>query len=298
MKILVLTQNISNITRLLSGLEKAKQLASTVGLNLEYSFQDTGKKFSVFPFKNDSQPNGFALNGSEIMGEVKSDFRIACLIYDWTKYTPQPTNPITQGYDKNKVIPMQIPEQWYGDAPEVLAEFLLHEICHAGFFLSGQKDTTHDFYTSQFSQVPDGVKDYYLFLLKDLKQNLESMPNTQPTYTYFKPATDPLMVGVSSQLMAILDKVRGDSKNSIKITSGFRTPSQNASVNGSANSAHLRGLAIDFFCTDNTKRTAFIKAILNCGTPVFLEIAKNHIHIDIDSSIHKMGDTIVIPEDE
>lgn len=118
------------------------------------------------------------------------------------------------------------------------------------------------------------------------------MPDTY-TYKYFKPSTDPKMVGVKHELMLILDKVRELAGVPITISSGLRTVAENQAVGGSPNSAHLKGLAVDLDCKDNVKRTKMLTGVINCGTPVFLEITKKHLHIDIDSSIHPMGMTIV-----
>lgn len=115
-----------------------------------------------------------------------------------------------------------------------------------------------------------------------------------PTYKYFKPNE---IIGLQPSLVQVLDISRGIAGTPFIITSGFRTPTQNTSVGGEPNSSHLRGLAADIACIDNIKRTMIIKGLLNCGTPVFLEIAQSHIHVDVDNSVHNLGQTISNKDD-
>ena len=113
-----------------------------------------------------------------------------------------------------------------------------------------------------------------------------------PTYKYFNPTQDPLMVGVVPVVMEIADKARGIAGVPFKITSGLRTVAQNQAAGGVSNSAHLTGQALDIAVTDQT-RQAILKGLLTCGVPVFVEDALNHIHFDNDSSIHALGTMIV-----
>lgn len=116
---------------------------------------------------------------------------------------------------------------------------------------------------------------------------------TDPTYVYFKPSE---VVNLQVPLVEMLDKARGIAGVPFKITSGFRTPEQNKAAGGVANSAHLRGLAADI-ATTTTTRQNIMRGLLNCGIPVFTEDAVAHIHVDIDATIHPMGDGIVSNND-
>lgn len=98
------------------------------------------------------------------------------------------------------------------------------------------------------------------------------------------------------EFWSILDIMRGLSDTPFIITSGLRTVEENKAVGGLPNSAHLRGLAVDLVCSDKFKRNKMLKGILTSNIPVFIEIAKGHLHVSIDKSIDSMG-TILISND-
>lgn len=121
----------------------------------------------------------------------------------------------------------------------------------------------------------------------------EIIMDTKNKYKYF---ADKEIVNLKPELVKALDVARGVSNTPYKINSGFRTVEQNKAAGGTANSAHLRGLAADL-ASDNVNRGAILRGLLTCGTPLFIEIAMSHIHVDIDSSIHPMGTVIVSSDD-
>ena len=125
-------------------------------------------------------------------------------------------------------------------------------------------------------------------------QNIVATVTTKPTYKYFK---DNEVIGLKPELISMIDKARGLSNTPYKITSGYRSPEQNKKVGGVSNSSHTKGLAVDLACTDNIKRTLILKGLYNCGSDLFIEICKSHIHVDIDKSIHSLGQTMWANDD-
>lgn len=302
MKILLLKNNITDDVTLQAGIAKVKQLCATIGLTIEFDQKVSNTVFTSVPFAGTSPEvkSGWQINPQQILDEEKKfgDYEIDCLIFDPSKISPTPpTNPT----DNGEVI--QIPSNWYANYPEVFAQFFLHELCHETFWKFSKPDITHNFYTSQFAQKPNGTIDYYLFLLKGLLASpVPPVPSTPPAtppvspYKWFS-AAEVAKFKLEQKVWLVMDKVRELAGIPISGTSGRRTVQENIDAGGVPNSAHLRGLAFDWFCEDNFKREKFVRAVMNCGTPVFLEIAKKHLHLDLDSSIHEMGQ-IIISEDD
>lgn len=101
---------------------------------------------------------------------------------------------------------------------------------------------------------------------------------------------------LDTNLVNMLDKARGIAGVAFTLTSGMRTAEENKAAGGVADSAHLRGLAADIATTTAT-RQKILTGLLTCGVPVFIEDAVAHIHVDIDASIHPLGDGIVSNND-
>lgn len=122
-------------------------------------------------------------------------------------------------------------------------------------------------------------------------RNMSTTPTTpiSSVYKYFKTSE---VIGLKPELVQMLDKAREIAGVPFKINSGFRTVAQNNAAGGVSNSAHLKGLAVDIAVT-NTTRQPIMRGLLTCGISIFTEDCPNHIHADIDSSIHALGSGII-----
>lgn len=75
-------------------------------------------------------------------------------------------------------------------------------------------------------------------------------------------------------------------------TSDYRSPEHNKSVGGVSNSAHLYGLAIDFYIVDKNgnfigqaKQSEIFNKYIKPNWPGFALDEKDHIHINLDREI-------------
>lgn len=272
-KLLVVKNNITDINTLEKGVSLAITEAASIGLVLNVSYYDLKKQLTSIPFSNSTNQNGYYLDPLSFTGVWDIGYDVACCVFDPSKITPSPTNP----YDNGQA--MSIPTNWYTVYPQVLADYLLHELCHYFFALSTKPDITH-YYNPAFSQKQR--YEWYLYLLKDL------IPKQM--YKYFS-QKEVDKWKLQPELWRALDQMRAIANEPFIITSGLRTPEQNTAVGGEPNSAHLRGLACDLAVKDNYARDKILRGIYGSNIPCFVEDAKNHIHVDIDLLIHDLGQT-------
>ena len=81
-------------------------------------------------------------------------------------------------------------------------------------------------------------------------------------------------------MLAAARKLAGCSFN---IISGFRCPSHNKDVGGSADSAHIYGMAADIHCVNSNKRFRIIKSLLDVGF-TRIGVARTYVHVDNDNT--------------
>lgn len=89
------------------------------------------------------------------------------------------------------------------------------------------------------------------------------------------------------EFLSRIDQARSIAQIPFKITSGFRTKQYNEDLlargyKASANSSHLKGLAVDISCTDSSSRHKVITALMKAGLNR-IGIADTFIHVDADT---------------
>lgn len=89
---------------------------------------------------------------------------------------------------------------------------------------------------------------------------------------------------MKEHLLKRLDLLREAVGFPLSINSGFRTEEHNAKVKGSANSAHLRGLAVDIVAMSGRAKFDIVRAALDLGFHR-IGIAKTFVHLDMDESL-------------
>lgn len=170
MKINFLLSNVTDMDTVTKGISLVAAKLSSIGIPFE-------GETSIFNGNLTSYPGSY----TDTVGQTinynlvhPSGFPtlpdITCLLYDWTKINPRPTNPANHGKK------IQMPMQWYTTFPEVFCQFILHELCH-----DLRPDLTHNQYQNPaWSQKPP--TDYYLHLLKTYYK--PSQPIQRPTIKY------------------------------------------------------------------------------------------------------------------
>lgn len=102
-------------------------------------------------------------------------------------------------------------------------------------------------------------------------------------YKHFNEKNDPNMIGLNTELMERLDSARDFAEVPFIITSGLRTPEHNAEVGGVTDSAHLKGLAVDLLTQSYHTTYSIVYGLFMAGFKR-IEITKDHIHADIDTT--------------
>lgn len=91
-------------------------------------------------------------------------------------------------------------------------------------------------------------------------------------------------VNMDLEFVTLLDNLRSRCGFPIIINSGYRTKEHNKKVGGSANSSHLRGLAVDVKVVGNFERFCIIKHAIALKV-TRIGVYKTFIHLDVDKSL-------------
>lgn len=275
MKILIIKNNITDTVTLESGLVLVKQGLASINFPITLGEFVLDKQLTSLPFSNSTNAHGYYVDPLSFTGPWDIGYDSVCLIYDWSKISPQPTNPMDNGPS------MQIPSEWYVTYPNVFRDFFLHELCHLMANKNGVKDLTHLLVDMTLDPVlyaqfaTKQPSDWYLYYLSTL------IKTPMPTYKYFKPEE---VIGLQVPLVQLLDQARGIAGIPFKITSGLRTPQENTLADGVQDSTHLTGNAVDVACSDSQSRLKMVSALIKVGFSR-IGIYLDHIHCD-NSSTH------------
>ncbi len=107
-------------------------------------------------------------------------------------------------------------------------------------------------------------------------------------YKYFKLSESTggghIIADLKPEFVALLDKARDIARIPFKLTSGYRTPSENALVGGVQDSSHETGLAADILVTNSINGGIILLALAKVGFTRFGFYNDGHIHVDMDLS--------------
>lgn len=95
--------------------------------------------------------------------------------------------------------------------------------------------------------------------------------------------TDAEVVGLKSDLVAMLDIAREAAGVPFVITSGYRDPAHNEAAGGVKDSAHTMGLAVDIRAPNDQVGKIIAYGLGVAGFKRFIAYSK-HIHVDTDTS--------------
>lgn len=141
-----------------------KIAALTPDFNLVTNVFVTDRQFTAI----DAGPNKIQVDPNEIL-LLPAGALVTCLVHN----VPTVTNPFHSAQVKDGATPIQLPENWFGTYPNVFAEFYMHELMHAYYYIADNLP-----YDQQIAKVHNPPPnwggynvpvDYYLSLLMELK---------------------------------------------------------------------------------------------------------------------------------
>jgi hypothetical protein len=102
--------------------------------------------------------------------------------------------------------------------------------------------------------------------------------------------SDAEIQGLQDEFSAFLDRARKISGVPYIITSGYRTPGENAACGGVEDSSHEKGLAVDLRSHDSNSRYQIIKGLIMAGATrigFYTDAQGNltHIHVDVSPDL-------------
>jgi len=263
---------------------RAKDYFSRHGVSIDFTFEQSDYKNLTYRIANFPQGQRVILQPtmSQVV-PIDNSYDITSFVFNGREFPP-PNIPTGYCYlpQKQPFIDILTDELNPKDLDYVE---ICHEHMHALTFLANQKgfnvpDQMDTYYNNMLLESADSNFGKQWSLLTPFIKSLTTVNQTS-MYKYFQPSE---IVGLKPELVALLDQARGIAGIPFKITSGLRSPAQNALVGGKPNSAHLTGEAVDLACTDAHSRFIIRNALLKVGFVRF-ETAGEHLHCDISKTL-------------
>jgi len=260
--------------------EKAKAYFTKHGVDIEFTFKQVnvsgytsqivtvmggGQRYVVFGAETlvpitTSDVNMFVFNQYEWATPPGSPFPLksdtptgSCFVYQGKPFV---------------VIP------FYGDTTNLIMHELMHALCKLanlkGFPVQDFMDTYY------LNHQPDNTQSNF----GQQWVRLEAFVKSQNGYKYFSVA-EVSKWGLKPELWAMLDKAREYAGIPFRITSGLRSPSQNASVGGAEESNHLTGEAVDLRALNSNEHFLITKGLILAGFKRISKKYPTHVHADI-----------------
>lgn len=89
---------------------------------------------------------------------------------------------------------------------------------------------------------------------------------------------------MDQSFLNIMDKIRELVDRPLTITSAYRSTEYDKSKGRSGNSAHTKGVGVDFKAVDSAVRYAIIEAAISLGVNR-IGVGETFVHVDIDKSL-------------
>jgi len=180
------------------------------------------------------------------------------------------------------------------------------------YFIDSDGQSTHKFF--KYSEHAGKIRDIMAYT--DVPVKIIEEAKKAFALRYFKPSEFSHFDKMNKDLLLIADEARHRCGFPWVITSSYRTPADNKRVGGTKGSSHLKGLAIDvalpsgllyklvkgmrtihmgsyvfdfvkkiIFLSmfDTDKQAVAVRHLIDLGI-TRIEVAKNHIHIDVDKT--------------
>lgn len=124
------------------------------------------------------------------------------------------------------------------------------------------------------------VMQVFVSLIKPSTQTWKYFKATEKTGTFGHTIAD-----LKPELVDLMDKMRGECGFAWKITSGYRTITENNSLpNSATDSAHTTREAVDIYCIDDRKRQILLDVVRANGINR-IGLGKKFIHIDLSKTL-------------